>query len=102
MVLCVIVGIIVNGRKEMKIEITGLTKRQKVLADILWTFDEWDQVQKFVRSLPERDRIDCEGIVELMRLALVEQYAKELKEDGLLEDSNDEANEVINRIRNKR
>ena len=84
------------------IEITGLSKRQKVLADILWTFNEWDEVERFMNTLPMRDRIDCEGIVELMRLALVEQHSQQLKEEGLLEDSTNEANEVINRIRNKR
>ena len=84
------------------IEITGLSKRQKVLADILWTFNEWEEVERFMNTLPKRDRIDCEGIVELMRLALVEQHSQQLKEEGLLEDSTNEANEVINRIRNKR
>ena len=86
----------------MAIEITGLSKRQKVLADIIWAFEEWSQVERFMNTLPKRDRIDCEGIVELMRLALVEQHSQQLKEEGLLEDSNDEANELITRIRNKR
>ena len=83
------------------IQITGLSKRQKVLADILWAFDEWSQVERFMNTLPKRDRIDCEGIVELMRMALVEEYAKEMKKDGFLEESNTEANELINRIKSK-
>ena len=79
------------------IQITGLSKRQKVLADILWTFNEWEQVERFMNTLPKRDRIDCEGIVELMRLALIEECVKE----GYVEESNTEANELINRIKNK-
>ena len=59
----------------MAIEITGLTKRQKILADILWGIEDWNQVERFIASLPKRDRIDCEGILELMRMALVEEYA---------------------------
>lgn len=73
------------------IEIIGLNKRQKVIADILWNIEDWNQVEIFMKSLPKRDRIDCEGILELMRMAVVEEYAKK---DGYLE-----ANDVINRIR---
>jgi len=58
------------------IVITGLNKRQKILADIIWNIEEWDQVEIFMKSLPKRDRIDCEGIVEMMRMQLVEAYAE--------------------------
>jgi hypothetical protein len=77
------------------IEIIGLTKRQKILADILWNIDEWDQVQVFVNSLPRRDRIDCEGILEMMRMCLVEQYAEAVNPKNQYED----AKEVIGKIR---
>jgi hypothetical protein len=79
----------------MSIEIIGLTKRQKILADILWNIDEWDQVQVFVNSLPRRDRIDCEGILEMMRMSLVEQYAEAVNPKNQYED----AKEVIGKIR---
>ncbi len=77
------------------IEIIGLTKRQKILADILWNIDEWDQVQVFVNSLPRRDRIDCEGILEMMRMSLVEQYAEAVNPKNQYKD----AKEVIGKIR---
>ena len=70
----------------IEIELNGLTKRQKVLADTIWNIDEWDQVQAFIDSLPKRDRIDCEGILEMMRMSLVEQYAEALKADGVITD----------------
>lgn len=79
-----------------EIEITGLTKRQQILADILWNIDEWDQVERFIASLPERDRIDCEGIMEIMRMSLVEQYADAIKKDG---ESYKEAKEFLGKFR---
>lgn len=85
----------------MQIEINGLTKRQKVLADIIWNIDEWDQVQVFINSLPLRDRIDCEGILEVMRMSLVEQYAEALKADGFITDEFKEAKELIGKVASK-
>ena len=85
----------------MQIEINGLTKRQKVLADVMWNIDEWDQVQVFINSLPKRDRIDCEGILEMMRMCLVEQYSDTLKAEGVITDEFKEAKELINRVARK-
>ena len=62
------------------IEIIGLTKRQKILADIIWGIEDWAQVEIFINSLSKRDRIDCEGIIEMMRMSIVEQIADELKD----------------------
>ena len=83
----------------MAIEITGLSKRQMVLADILWSIDDWNQVERFIASLPKRDRIDCEGILELMRMALVEEYADQMKSEGHFSEEYAAANEVIDKIR---
>ena len=78
------------------IVITGLNKRQKILADIIWNIDEWDQVEIFMKSLPERDRIDCEGIIEMMRMQLVEIYA-----EGMGLRNYPEANELIAKVKRK-
>jgi hypothetical protein len=86
----------------IEIELTGLTKRQKILADIIWQIDDWNDVQTFIRSLPKRDQIDCEGIVECMRMSLVEQYAKAMKEDGYIDESNSEANALIQKVKQKK
>jgi hypothetical protein len=83
----------------IEIEITGLTKRQKILADILWHIEDWNQVEVFMKSLPERDRIDCEGIIEMMRMSLVEQYAAAMKADGLIEDEYEQAKELIDKVK---
>ena len=78
------------------IVITGLNKRQKILADIIWNIEEWDQVEIFMKSLPKRDRIDCEGIVEMMRMQLVEAYA-----EGMGLRNYPEANELITKVKRK-
>ena len=83
----------------MAIEITGLTKRQMLLADILWSIDDWNQVETFIASLPKRDRIYCEGILELMRMALVEEYADQMKSEGYFAEEYTEAKDAIAKIK---
>ena len=60
----------------VEIKLAGLNARQKVLADIMWSIEEWSDVEKFIATLPKRERAECEGIVEMMRLELVESYRK--------------------------
>ena len=86
----------------IEISLDGLTKRQKILAEIIWNIDDWNQVEMFMKSLPKRDRIDCEGIIEMMRLSLVEQYADEMRKDGLIKDQYKQANDVIGKIRSRK
>jgi hypothetical protein len=60
----------------LEIKLHGLNARQKVLADIMWQLEEYEDVERFMASLPKRERIECEGIIEMMRLELVEGYRK--------------------------
>jgi len=59
----------------MSVEFTleGLNKRQKMLADILWSFEEWPQVEAFIKTLPKREKAECESLIEMMKMAIVEQ-----------------------------
>lgn len=60
----------------MSVEFTieGLNAQQRVLADIIWSCQSADSVNKFIRSLPTRAlRNEAETIVDLMKLAVVEQ-----------------------------
>ena len=59
-----------------EIKLDGLNQRQRVLADIMWSLEEWNDVERFVATLPKRERIECEGIIEMMRMELVESYRK--------------------------
>lgn len=78
----------------VEIKLDGLNKRQRVLADIMWAIEEWDDVEKFIATLPKRERIECEGIVEMMKMELVEGYRK-----GMGIENTQEANVVIDKFR---
>ena len=41
------------------------------------SIEEWSDVEKFISTLPVRERIECEGIVEMMKMELVESYRKD-------------------------
>ena len=76
-----------------EIRLDGLTPRQQLLADIMWSIEEWADVEKFIATLPARERIECQGIVEMMRIELIESYQKSLDTENT-----SEATEVITRI----
>jgi len=83
---------------EVEIKLTGLNARQRVLADIMWSIEEWDDVERFIATLPKRERIECEGIVEMMKMELVEVYRTGMAEDGILLNTL-EADKVIAKMR---
>jgi hypothetical protein len=55
------------------IQIEGLSKKQKMFADIIWSFDTQDQVKQFIASLPEKDRKQAQTVCELMILAFIDE-----------------------------
>ena len=55
------------------IEIHGFTKKQRMLADIIWELDTQDQVQAFIRSLPQKDREQAQVVCEMMILAFFDE-----------------------------
>jgi predicted TIM-barrel fold metal-dependent hydrolase len=59
------------------ITITGLTHKQKVLMDVMWSMDDISTVTAFVKTLPKRDRQDCMSLI-----AIATQDSQE-QEDGL-------------------
>ena len=59
------------------ITITGLTHKQKVLMDVMWSMDDISTVTAFVKTLPKRDRQDCMSLI-----SMATQDSIEL-EDGL-------------------
>ena len=82
----------------VEIKLEGLNARQKVLADIMWAIPEWSDVEKFVKTLPSREKAECKSILEMMQMEVVETYRKGMAEDGMLPD-NLEAKRVIDKIR---
>ena len=78
----------------VEIKLEGLNARQKVLADIMWELEEYEDVERFMASLPKRERIECEGIIEMMKMELVESYRK-----GMTIENTQEADRVIAKMR---
>ena len=76
---------------EVEFTLEGLSPKQKALCDIMWGFEEFTEVEAFMATLPKRERIECEGLIEMMRMAVVEQCY-----DGIR--NTQEANMVIKRF----
>ena len=79
----------------MSVEFTieGLTPKQMALADIMWGLDGFDEVSAFIATLPRRERRECATIIELMKMAVVEQCY-----DGINPDM-PEAQSVLNQFK---
>jgi len=55
------------------IEIEGLSKKQRMLADIIWALDSQQQVELFIASLPLKERREAQTVTELMILAFLDE-----------------------------
>ena len=58
----------------MTITLTGLTKRQYQLADLLWSCDSQQAVEQLKASLPEEYRREADTVHQLMIAAVFDQY----------------------------
>jgi hypothetical protein len=76
----------------VEFELQGLNARQQILADIMWQLEEYDQVQAFIAALPDREACEAESIIEMMKMAVVEQCY-----DGIQQ--LDAAKSVIDKVR---
>jgi len=57
----------------MKLEISGLTAKQAVLCDIMWTIETQEGVESFISTLPAQDQRDCRSLIEMMKLAFIDE-----------------------------
>ena len=72
------------------ITITGLTAKQKVFMDVMWTMESMPAVEAFIKTLPKRDQQDC--------LALVTIAVQEtLEDEGRMQDYEQAAVDLIAR-----
>jgi hypothetical protein len=55
------------------IQIEGLTRRQRAIADVLWLMNSKEDCQRFVASLEPATRRDAETVVEMMILAVCDE-----------------------------
>lgn len=68
----------------MDIELTGLTVKQKMLCDIMWSISTKDGVNQFVDSLPQTDQRDCRCLIELMQLAFLDEVSDTQEADKVI------------------
>jgi len=57
----------------MSIEITGLSKRQRAIADVLWLMKTREDAERFIHSLEPATRQDARTVVEMMQLAIIDE-----------------------------
>jgi hypothetical protein len=55
------------------IQIEGLNKRQRAIADIMWMMNSRAECQRFIASLEPATRRDAETVVEMMILAVCDE-----------------------------
>ena len=55
------------------ITIQGLTHKQKVFMDVMWSMDSMPLVEAFIKSLPTRDGQDCASLVAIAVQDTLEQ-----------------------------
>ena len=73
------------------ITIQGLTNKQKAFMDVMWAMDSMPAVEAFIKTLPARDRQDCESLVTIA-------VQESLEEDNRLDDYEELAHNLIARI----
>lgn len=62
------------------IQIHGLNRRQRTLAAVLWALDTVDQVENFVKTLPDRDQKDCRAIMQVMVLESIDDDLQDVRQ----------------------
>jgi hypothetical protein len=57
----------------MSIQIEGLSKRQRAIADVLWMMKTREDAERFVASLEPATRKDAQTVIEMMMLAVIDE-----------------------------
>jgi hypothetical protein len=57
----------------MSIQIEGLNKRQRAIADVLWMMNTRADALRFIASLEPQTRRDAETVIEMMQLAVIDE-----------------------------
>jgi hypothetical protein len=57
----------------MAIQIEGLNKRQRAIADVLWLMNSREDAERFITSLEPQTRRDAEIVVQMMILAVIDE-----------------------------
>ena len=70
------------------ISIPNLTQKQKMLLDVMWNIENIQQVNDFINSLPQRDKMDARC---LLQIAIDES----IEHEGGLKEWEEEARKAI-------
>jgi hypothetical protein len=76
----------------MEYKIDGLTKKQVALLDIMWTLDDEQSVENFVRSLPRADQQQAQSLKTLLIHEMMEEFLEDITEFP-------DAQEIIQRVK---
>jgi hypothetical protein len=76
----------------MEYKIEGLSKKQVALLDIMWSMQDPDDVDNFIRSLPKADAQVARSLVTLLTYEMLEEWLVDVTEFP-------EARSVIERVR---
>jgi hypothetical protein len=55
------------------IQIEGLNRRQRAIADVLWLMNTREDAERFVQSLEPNTRKDAETVIHMMMLAVIDE-----------------------------
>ena len=64
----------------MEYKIDGLTRKQVALLDIMWTLDDEQSVENFVRSLPRADQQQAQSLKTLLIHEMMEEWLEDITE----------------------
>ena len=64
----------------MEYKIDGLTRKQVALLDIMWTLDDEQSVENFVRSLPRADQQQAQSLKTLLIHEMMEEFLEGITE----------------------
>lgn len=78
----------------MEYKIDGLTKKQVALLEVMWSMDDIEQVQSFVKSLHPKDRAEAHGLMTLLVHEALEEMMPAFEEAGF-----PEVQDIIERVR---
>ena len=76
----------------MEYKIDGLTKKQVALLDIMWTLDDEQSVENFVRSLPRADQQQAQSLKTLLIHEMMEEFLEDITEFP-------DAQEIIHKVK---
>jgi hypothetical protein len=57
----------------MSVQIRGLSKRQRAIADVLWMMNTREDAERFIASLAPDTQRDANTVVEMMQLAIIDE-----------------------------